>query len=64
MLQCSPMSLRATKQAALLGQSLSDKQALTRIWDYPSVQAMAASEDGAEGPAAFMEKRSAVWRGR
>jgi crotonobetainyl-CoA hydratase len=64
MLQCSPMSLRATKQAALSGLGLTDERALSGAWDYPAVKAMQASEDGIEGPAAFMAKRKPIWLGR
>lgn len=64
MAECSPMSLRATKRAALAGFSLSYRDAFESQEDLAAVQAMFASEDGAEGPMAFIEKRRPNWKGR
>ncbi|MDE1570188.1 enoyl-CoA hydratase-related protein [Aquabacter sp. P-9] len=63
-LSASPMSVRATKEAALRGLDTPLAQALTEEWDYPAMKAMLASEDAVEGPAAFAEKRAPVWKGR
>lgn len=63
-LACSPMSVRATKEAVMRGQDVSVPQALNDQWQYPAVEAMFRSEDAAEGPAAFAAKRPPVWRGR
>jgi enoyl-CoA hydratase/carnithine racemase len=62
MLQCSPMSLRATKQSALSGLDDGLRAAMER--SYPAVQALVRSEDFREGPRAFAEKRPPQWKGR
>lgn len=63
-LAASPMSVRATKEAALRGLDTPLAQALTEEWDYPAMKAMLASQDAVEGPAAFAEKRAPAWKGR
>jgi enoyl-CoA hydratase/carnithine racemase len=60
-LECAPLSVRATKQAALSGLALPLADAINRRYDYMLRQA--ASEDSREGPRAFAEKRKPVWRG-
>ena len=63
-LAASPMSVRATKEAALRGLDTPLAQALAEEWDYPAMKAMLASQDAVEGPAAFAEKRAPAWKGR
>jgi len=61
-LRASPMSIRASKQAAMLGQneaSLAD--AMRHQTAYPAWVDWQASEDAREGPRAFAEKRTPVW---
>ncbi|MEM7660787.1 MAG: enoyl-CoA hydratase-related protein [Pseudomonadota bacterium] len=62
-LACSPMSVRASKQAVMQGLDIADyKEAFeTR---YPAVRAMLKSEDMIEGPRAFAEKRKPNWSGK
>lgn len=62
-LACSPMSIRATKQAVLRGLSSDISQAMREAWDYPAIKAMLASADAVEGPVAFVEKRLPRWSG-
>ncbi|AWB25284.1 enoyl-CoA hydratase [Methylobacterium currus] len=63
-LACSPLSVRATKEAVLRGLTVPLEQALAEQWDYPAMRRMLASDDAAEGPAAFAAKRAPVWTGR
>ncbi|HEV8310646.1 MAG TPA: enoyl-CoA hydratase-related protein [Methylomirabilota bacterium] len=61
-MECAPLSVQATKEAALggLGRPLAEAMAGT----YPGVTRVFASEDAREGPRAFAAKRKPVWRGR
>lgn len=60
--ECAPLAVRASKQAALLGADLPLETALFRRY---SLQEMVSdSVDRAEGAKAFAEKRRPVWQGR
>ncbi len=61
-LECSPMSIRASKQVAYRAQDMSSvKEAYNSA--YPAVLDMRDSEDFIEGPLAFSEKRPPNWKG-
>ncbi|HUJ04407.1 MAG TPA: enoyl-CoA hydratase-related protein [Rhizomicrobium sp.] len=65
MLELSPMSLRASKEAVYRGLAEpSVEAALKSQFSYPAVSAMFKSEDFIEGPMAFMQKRPPAWKGR
>src|SRR6185295_4857662 len=61
-LECSPLSVQASKQAAYLGLSKPLLEAMSA--SYPLVQKLFSSEDPIEGPRAFAEKRKPVWKAR
>ncbi len=62
-LECSPMSIRASKQAVYKGlDHASLEEAI--MAHYPAVRAMLHSEDMIEGPLAFAEKRKPNWKGK
>ncbi len=62
-LACSPMSIKATKQAAMQGLNVAGVQEAHEA-RYDAVHAMIKSEDYVEGPLAFSEKREPQWKGR
>lgn len=61
-LEGAPLSVRAVKQAAMLGLGQPLEQALAM--NYNEVLRMRRSEDTVEGPRAFAEKRKPRWQGR
>ncbi|HEY2936291.1 MAG TPA: enoyl-CoA hydratase-related protein [Gaiellaceae bacterium] len=61
-LECSPLSLRLTKESVFDGLQHSVDEALDR--DHDRRERLVASADYVEGPKAFSEKRKPQWTGR
>lgn len=63
--ECSPMSIRASKEAVMLGLNEATLQnAIQNQGKYEAVRAMFKSEDLIEGPLAFAQKRPPKWKGK
>jgi crotonobetainyl-CoA hydratase len=63
--ECSPMSIRASKQAVMKGlDEPTLEAAIGGQMKYPAVGALFRSEDFVEGPMAFAQKRAPQWKGR
>lgn len=64
-LELSPMSVRASKQAVIRGLAEPSVQAAVENQrNYPAIAAMFRSEDFIEGPMAFAQKRPPQWKGK
>ncbi len=60
--ECSPLSVQATKQAAMQGLDKPLSEAI--VSPYDAVGRLWASDDAKEGPMAFAQKRKPRWTGR
>jgi enoyl-CoA hydratase/carnithine racemase len=64
-IECSPLSVRASKQVLMRGlDEPSLAEALRNEREYPAARAMLQSLDYVEGPKAFAEKRKPNWLGQ
>ena len=64
-LECSPMSIRASKEAVYRGLAESSLQAaIENQSKYEAIRTMFRSEDLIEGPMSFAQKRPPQWKGR
>ena len=61
-LECAPLSVRASKEAAMKGLEAGLEEAMSQR--YEQQQIMVQSEDFIEGPRSFAEKRQPNWKGR
>jgi crotonobetainyl-CoA hydratase len=60
--ECSPCSVRATKQVVLQSDGMPLEEAMRK--KYPLVSELIRSEDMREGITAFAEKRKPQWKGK
>lgn len=60
--ECSPMSIRASKQAVMGGLDVASFEAAFQT-KFPAIMDMLKSQDFIEGPRAFAEKRKPNWKG-
>lgn len=64
-LECSPMSIRASKETVYRGLAEASLQAaIENQSKYEAIRTMFRSEDLIEGPMAFAQKRPPQWKGR
>ena len=61
-MECAPLSARASKQCAMMGLEMPLDAAMDR--NFPMLRTARDSEDWIEGLKAFAEKRKPVWKGR
>ncbi|MBA4181339.1 MAG: enoyl-CoA hydratase [Anaerolinea sp.] len=61
-LRCAPLSVRATKEAAMMGLNVSLPEAEKGRYEWEMRRR--ASSDAVEGPRAFAEKRAPNWQGK
>lgn len=60
-LECAPLSVQATKEAAMAGLAMPLAEAVQNR--FPAIDRLRGSKDLIEGPRAFAEKRKPNWRG-
>ena len=60
----APLATRAVKAVVHAAEGLGTEEAYAAMRETPAYRTMLASEDADEGPRAFTDGRSPVWRGR
>jgi crotonobetainyl-CoA hydratase len=63
-LECSPLSVRASKQTVMRSLDAPDVSEAMSLGRYPAIGEMVRSEDFIEGPLAFAQKRPPQWKGK
>jgi enoyl-CoA hydratase/carnithine racemase len=63
-LECSPLSVRASKQTVMHSLDVSELKHAMDNSRYPAIPEMIRSDDFVEGPKAFAEKRKPNWKGK
>jgi enoyl-CoA hydratase/carnithine racemase len=63
-LECSPISVRASKQTVMRSLDASNVSEAMDLSRYPAIGDMVRSEDFIEGPLAFAQKRPPQWKGK
>jgi enoyl-CoA hydratase/carnithine racemase len=64
MLECSPLSIRASKQTVMNSLNVAELRESMSNSRYPAIGEMVRSQDFVEGPKAFAEKRKPNWKGK
>lgn len=63
-LECSPVSVRASKQTVMRSLDVAGLEESMKLGQYPAIGDLLRSEDFIEGPVAFAQKRPPQWKGK
>jgi crotonobetainyl-CoA hydratase len=63
-LECSPVSVRASKQTVMRSLDIAGLEESMKLGQYPAIGELLRSEDFIEGPLAFAQKRPPQWKGK